>query len=81
LYYAEEISARIAMFFSTSAAAGVMGGLIAYGVLQIEGLNGLHGWQWLFIFEGLPTVLAGISVYWLLPNEPRNCDFLSVEGS
>ncbi len=76
-YKTDEIAARIAMFYSTSAIAGFLGGLLAYGVLQLDGVGGLRGWQWLFLSEGIPTVLSGISVYWLLPNEPRGSDFLT----
>ena len=76
-YRTDEIATRIAYFYSTSAIAGFVGGLVAYGVLQMGGVGGLRGWQWLFLLEGAPTVLAGISVYYLLPNEPRLADFLS----
>lgn len=72
-----ELSSRIAMFFSTSAVAGVVGGLLAYGILQLEGAFGLHGWQLLFLVEGVPTILSGISVYYLLPNEPLGAAFLT----
>ncbi len=65
-FTSDEISSRIAMFFSTSALAGFLGGLIAYGVLQMNGHLGLKGWQWLFLMEGIPTVLTGFTVYWLL---------------
>jgi sugar phosphate permease len=76
-YRADEIATRIAYFYSTSAVAGFVGGLVAYGVLQMGGVGGLRGWQWLFLLEGAPTVLSGVTVYYYLPNEPRAADFLS----
>jgi sugar phosphate permease len=53
------------------------GGLIAYGVLQMEGTFGLHGWQLLFLFEGIPSVLSGVACLWMLPNEPEGAAFLT----
>lgn len=38
---------------------------------------GLAGWQWLFILEGLPTVLVGIAVYFILPNRPDEARWLT----
>jgi sugar phosphate permease len=55
------------------------GGLISYGVLHLEGLWGLHGWQLLFLVEGIPSVLSGFLTYFYLPNEPMDCDFLTPE--
>jgi sugar phosphate permease len=69
----EEIALRVSMFFSASAAAGMLGGLVSYGVLQLDGRAGLYGWQWLYLVEGIPTMLVGFSVYWLLPNGPTDC--------
>jgi MFS transporter, ACS family, tartrate transporter len=48
--------------------AGIAGGLLAGPLLQLDGVYGLHGWQWLFITEGLPAVLlAIITVFYLTP--------------
>ena len=43
----------------------------------MDGLLGLHGWQWMFIVEGLPaTLLAGV-VFLLLPNQPAEAKWLA----
>jgi nitrate/nitrite transporter NarK len=42
-----------------------------------DGVSGWHGWQWLFVLEGIPTILIGIVVYLLLANKPEEARFLS----
>lgn len=52
-YKRDELAMRGAIFFSMSAVAGSLNGLIAYGVL--ENLNGVYGraaWRWIFLIEG-----------------------------
>src|SRR5215213_6634464 len=50
---------------------GVIGGPLS-GMI----MGGMHGWQWLFIVEGLPTVLLGFLLYRLLPNRPAEAFWL-----
>lgn len=57
---------------------GVLGGPVSGMIMGgMEGLYGLHGWQWLFLVEGLPTVLIGLLLYRLLPNRPAEARWLS----
>ena len=42
--------------------AQVISGPIASGILLADGAAGLKGWQWLFLIEGLPTILLGVWV-------------------
>ncbi|GME64851.1 putative alternative sulfate transporter protein [Neofusicoccum parvum] len=58
-YKTKEMSVRFAIFFFGNYVAQAASGLIAYGVLHMRGVAGLTGWQWLFIIEGLYTVVAG----------------------
>lgn len=43
----------------------------------MNGVGGLHGWSWIFILEGLFTVLFGLSSYVLLPRSPAHARFLN----
>jgi D-galactonate transporter len=57
---------------------GVLGGPLSGTIMSsMNGLAGWHGWQWLFIVEGLPTVLLGVLLYRLLPNKPGEARWLS----
>lgn len=66
----------MAVFLSGSAAASVLSGPVSGGLLQVDGM-GLHGWQWMFIIEGLFSVLLAGAVWFLLDSEPRDAKWLS----
>lgn len=59
---------------------GVLGGPLSGMIMGgMEGLGGMHGWQWLFLVEGLPTVLVGVLLYRLLPNKPDQARWLNAQ--
>ncbi|PSK35935.1 hypothetical protein B9Z65_5750 [Elsinoe australis] len=76
-YKRDERQFRIAMFFSAASLAGAFGGILAYGIGFMRGIGGLNGWAWIFIIEGIATVLIGIAAYWFIPNWPTTAKFLS----
>ena len=45
----------------------------------LNGVQGLEGWQWLFLLEGLPSVLMGIVVFFYLTDRPKDARWLSSE--
>jgi hypothetical protein len=57
--------------------AQVVGAPLAAGLLRLDGAAGLKGWQWLFLAEGLPTLLLGISMPFLLPANPLDIRWMS----
>ncbi|KAM0786791.1 hypothetical protein ACM66B_002225 [Microbotryomycetes sp. NB124-2] len=70
-YRRNEIAKRTAFFFTGSYLATATSGLLAYGILQLDGRNGLAGWRWLFVVEGLMAVLVAILFILLLPASPK----------
>jgi predicted MFS family arabinose efflux permease len=40
--------------------------------MQMDGIRGLHGWQWIFILEAIPTLLLAFAAYAYLPDFPEN---------
>ncbi|KAL4072326.1 MFS general substrate transporter [Scleroderma citrinum] len=50
---------RFAIFLGAATSSGAFSGLLAYGINFMNGLGGLQGWSWIFILEGLATVLVG----------------------
>ena len=67
----------IALFLAAVPASSVIGGPLSGWLLGFNGA--LHGWQWMFLMEGVPSVLLGIAVLWLLPDRPASATWLSVE--
>ncbi len=60
------------------ALAGVVGGPLAGLILNgMQGVGHLANWQWLFILEGIPSVIAGMFVLKYLPEKPVNAKWLT----
>ncbi|OAG00336.1 MFS nicotinic acid transporter-like protein Tna1 [Paraphaeosphaeria sporulosa] len=76
-YKRSEFGIRAAIFFSAAALAGSFGGLLAAGIAQMSGIGGKAGWAWIFILEGLATILVGIASYWMVHDFPDEATFLS----
>lgn len=68
----------IALFLAGVPLSNVIGGPISGWLLGVSG-HGLHGWQWMLILEGIPSLLCGIATLWVLPNGPMNAKWLSEE--
>ncbi|SCO35396.1 related to nicotinamide mononucleotide permease [Fusarium fujikuroi] len=71
-YKRNETSRRFTAFFLGNMIASAASGLIAYGILQMRGISGLSGWQWMFLLEGIITILIGVIFAFLMPNSPAN---------
>ncbi|KAJ5749370.1 uncharacterized protein N7511_011066 [Penicillium nucicola] len=66
-YTRQELSHRIAWFYSGSSLANAFGGLIGAGVLgHLDGAHGIAGWRWLFIIEGSITIGISLLAAWVL---------------
>ncbi|KAF1949346.1 MFS nicotinic acid transporter-like protein Tna1 [Byssothecium circinans] len=76
-YKRSEFGIRAAIFFSAAALAGSFGGLLAAAIAQMRGIGGKPGWAWIFILEGLATILVGIVSYWMVHDFPDEASFLS----
>jgi ACS family tartrate transporter-like MFS transporter len=78
LWYPPERRARaVALFMAATSVAGLIGAPLSGVLLELDGALGLHGWQWMFMLEGVPAVLLGFSVLRLLPDGPADAPWLS----
>lgn len=66
----------IALFLAAVPLASVIGAPLSGWLLDVRGF-GLSGWQWLLILEGIPSVMLGIAVLWLLPDRPATANWLT----
>ena len=71
----------MAIFMAAIPLANIVGApLSGFHILQIANdTAGLHGWQWMFIIEGLPATLLGFAALKFLPDRPDSADWLSAE--
>lgn len=68
----------IAIFTSAAMVVSVIAGpLCGFTLKYFDGFSGLHGWQWLFVVQGLPAVFLGFLVYYVLDDKPERASWLS----
>ncbi|KAI8964196.1 DNA-repair protein rad2 [Daldinia sp. FL1419] len=76
-YTKQELALRVGYLFVSAAIAGALGGLLAYGIGHMGGISGYSGWRWIFIIEGLPSIVLGVVSLFLLPNDIDHAYFLT----
>ena len=67
----------IARFMTAVPVSGLIGGPLSGALLEMNGLLGLKGWQWLFLLEGVPAILLGLSVPFCLGDRPETARWLT----
>ncbi|KAK7056857.1 hypothetical protein VNI00_002574 [Paramarasmius palmivorus] len=78
-YTRRELSMRIAIFFSSASLSGAFSGLLAAGIENMEGIGGRPGWAWIFILEGLFSVIIGVIGFFVTPSTPRDVKYFVTE--
>ncbi|OQO01552.1 hypothetical protein B0A48_12588 [Cryoendolithus antarcticus] len=80
MYYKRyELQWRFNLFFSGAILAGSFSGLLAYGIANMDGVRGYGGWSWIFIIEGMLTVVCALGSWWIIPDWPETATFLTDE--
>ncbi|MBA1274715.1 MFS transporter [Stutzerimonas azotifigens] len=67
----------IGWIYLAPALALVIGNPIGGALMKMDGIGGLHGWQWMFLIEGLPSVILGVVLWFKLPERPRDARWLT----
>ena len=78
-YMPRDLASRISWFYCASSLSGAFSGLLAAGIAKMDGVGGYEGWRWIFILEGLGTVVIGILTFFLLVDTPRLSKWLDPE--
>ncbi|TVY26070.1 putative transporter [Lachnellula hyalina] len=76
MYTRGEMALRLGLFYTAASLSGAFGGLLARGLTEIGKVGGQAKWSWIFIIEGLLTVVVGVIAYFLLPNSVDTASFL-----
>jgi ACS family tartrate transporter-like MFS transporter len=78
LWFPARLRARYAAaYFLAIPLTNVIGAPISSVILNVDGVFGLHGWQWLFILEAIPALILGAAVFVFLPDGPAKASWLS----
>jgi ACS family tartrate transporter-like MFS transporter len=79
-WYPAEYRARFLAAFAIAVPVSTVIGAPASGLLLgLDGAMGLKGWQWLFIIEGVPSILLGIVTWFYLTDRPEHAAWLSAD--
>lgn len=70
-YRRHECGLRMAIFFSAATLAGAFGGLLARGISEMKGKGGRPGWAWIFILEGLVTIVVALMAKFVIHDNPE----------
>jgi D-galactonate transporter len=77
-YPAERRGRVTALFVTAVAISGVIGNPLSGWIMQaMDGTRGWHGWQWLFLLEGLPAVALGIVAWFWLDDRIADARWLT----
>ncbi|KAL4878446.1 major facilitator superfamily domain-containing protein [Aspergillus karnatakaensis] len=76
-YRPDEIAQRLVAIYCVGNTSGILGGLLAYAFNGASGAGNLSGWQWLFVVEGIITILMGFVVWFFLPDFPATTKWLT----
>ncbi|CAO3649795.1 unnamed protein product [Mucor fragilis] len=77
VYRPRDFGLRLALLLCMSSVSGIVSGPIAYGTSFLEGQRGLHGWQYLFILEGVPTICLSVVSYFYLFDDIKSVPWLT----
>jgi ACS family tartrate transporter-like MFS transporter len=72
-------SRAISLFMTAAVMSIIIGSPISGLLLEMDGVAGLDGWQWMFLIEALPSIVFGFLVFKILPNKPKDAKWMSSE--
>ncbi len=79
-WFPDHHRARIISGFTLALPVSVaLGAPISTAILGMDGVLGIAGWKWIYILEGIPTVLLGIGVLFYLTDKPAQAKWLTAE--
>jgi len=81
LWFPATYRARIIGYFKAAIPlSSVLGSPVSGALLGMDGVAGMHGWQWLFIVEAVPAIVLSVVVFFYLTDRPADAAWLPAEG-
>ncbi|TFK68769.1 MFS general substrate transporter [Pluteus cervinus] len=71
-YKGTELATRLAWFWGTQQVASATSGIMAAALLRLRGVGGLEGWKWLFLVDGVLTLIIAVATWYYLPEGLSN---------
>ncbi|CAA7267719.1 unnamed protein product [Cyclocybe aegerita] len=78
-YKRHEVQKRLAIFYLSSLVITSFSSIFAYALTLLKGKGNLNGWAWIFVIEGVITIVLGVLAYLFIPDFPDKATFLSPE--
>ncbi|BGP43488.1 hypothetical protein JCM10449v2_007523 [Rhodotorula kratochvilovae] len=69
-YTKSQLAVRIAIFYTCNYITSLVTAFLAVGLLEMRGIGGKAGWRWMFLLEGIFTLLIGLASFWILAPGP-----------
>lgn len=79
VYTPKEFSFRVGLLLTMATLSGLLSGPLTFAMSYFDGKNNMHDWQYLFIFEGVPTILLSVVSYFFLFDDLQKVEWLTVE--
>lgn len=79
IYSREDTAKRVALIYIANCTSGAFGGLFAYGIESMGMRRGLEAWRWLFILEGIISIIVCGACWLSFPNTPETAWFLNAD--
>ncbi|WP_439379144.1 MFS transporter [Amycolatopsis lexingtonensis] len=67
----------VGLIYTAPCIAVIIGSPVGGALMELHGVAGLRGWQWMFLVEGLVTILIGAVVWFALPSRPADAKWLT----
>jgi ACS family tartrate transporter-like MFS transporter len=65
-----------AFFMAAAPLSTAIGSPLSAALLEMDGVLGLHGWQWMFVLEAIPALLLGVVVFFYMTDRPEQATWL-----
>ncbi|KAL8804913.1 MAG: hypothetical protein Q9223_005537 [Gallowayella weberi] len=78
-YKREEAQRRFTIYWCSVLVASMFGGLLASAIANMDGVRGMRSWRWIFILEGIATIVIGFAAYFLIADFPADAKWLTEE--